>query len=42
MQLGKDLIACIRFRRELGKERGEEAIAVLLLDVSKITIIISH
>jgi hypothetical protein len=26
----------------LGKERGEEAIAVLLLDVSKIAIVIGH
>jgi len=40
--LEEDLIASVRFRRELGKERGEEAIAVLLLDVSKIAIIIGH
>jgi len=35
-------MACIRLYRKLGEERGEEAIAVLLLDISKIAIIISH
>jgi hypothetical protein len=40
--LGEDLIACIRFGRELGKERGKEAIEVLFLGIAKITIIICH
>jgi len=40
--LEEDLIASIRFRGELGDERREETIAVLLLDVPKIAIIISH
>jgi len=40
--LEEDLIVSVRFRRELGNERSKEAIVVLLLDVSKIAIIISH
>jgi len=39
--LGEDPIACIRFHRELGEKRGEEAITVLLPAFPKIAIIIS-
>jgi hypothetical protein len=40
--LGENSVACIRFGRELRKERVEEAITVLLLDIPKVEIIIGH
>jgi hypothetical protein len=40
--LGEKVMARIGFGRKLGKERGKEAIAVLLLRIPKIEIIVGH
>jgi hypothetical protein len=42
IELREDLVTRIQFCRKLGNKRGEEAITILFLDITKIEIIVGH